>query len=414
MSAGGYKLLVADPARLSLPPLAPGEEVRPSGHRMVRQVGDDLPGMGPMIQLFGTHDIRGRGTHVQPSPHCDPFMMCAAAKMPKGAKPPFCAHPHCGASVATLLFQGGAMMAWDNVGGDEAERVLPGGIYHVDTGAGCVHNETMEPVDVRPRTQPGFDDEPDSVPCAADDDRSSMCQLWWSALDCEAPEGTPLRPVTTQVVLPSQVPRVSHEGGVSVRVLAGSYRGSADACPSVRHPVLLLHVRLSPSADGTLSPLPSDFNGFVWCLEGSATVGGGESGGDGGDGDGSGGAVDITHGPRGLVFTPPGGDALRLRNPSSASRAMLLVALGMPHRKPHYKYVGYGGGLIHRSVAEVEAAMGEYEKDPINYGRAAAQATAKPVDVSGYKLVSGFQDNHGDMMERPPEMVARWTYASPD
>ena len=240
MSARGYKLLVADPARLSLPALAPGEEVRQTGHRAVTKVADDLPGMGPMIQLFGTADIRGRGTHVEPSPHCDPFLMCAAAKLPKGAKPPFCAHPHCGASVTSLLFQGGAMCAWDNIGGDEAEPVLPGGIYHVDTGAGVVHNETMEPVDLRPRTQPGFDDEPESVPCAAGEDHSSMCQLWWNAIDPEAPEDAPLRPVTTQVVKPGDVPRVTQEGGVSLRVLAGTYRGCADPCQSIQHPVFRL------------------------------------------------------------------------------------------------------------------------------------------------------------------------------
>ena len=171
------------------------------------------------------------------------------------------------------------MCAWDNIGGDEAEPVLPGGIYHVDTGAGVVHNETMEPVDLRPRTQPGFDDEPESVPCAAGEDHSSMCQLWWNAIDPEAPEDAPLRPVTTQVVKPGDVPRVTQEGGVSLRVLAGTYRGCTDPCQSIQHPVLLMHVRLEPGADGTLSPLPSDFNGFVWCLEGSATVGGGDAAG---------------------------------------------------------------------------------------------------------------------------------------
>ena len=46
MSAGGYKLLVADPERLSLPALAPGEEIKQVGPRSVTKVADDLPGMG--------------------------------------------------------------------------------------------------------------------------------------------------------------------------------------------------------------------------------------------------------------------------------------------------------------------------------------------------------------------------------
>ena len=318
------------------------------------------------------------------------------------------------------------MVPWDNIQGPEPDLLLPGGVYHVDTGAGCVHNETMEPVDLRARTQAAFDDEPESVPCGPEDERTSLCQLWWNAVDCDAPEGEPLRPVTTQVVKPPEIPRVMQEGGVSVRVLAGSYRGSVDPCTSIQHPVLLLHVRLSPGADGTLSPLPSSFNGFVWCLEGDATIGdeagadaAANSEGSGGVGSGSvsrggngnGGTVDITHGPSGLALTPPGGDTLRLRNASADRRAMLLVALGRPHRRPYFKYVGYGGGLIHRTVAEVEAAMSEYETDPINFGRLAAKAQAKEVDVSGYKLVSGFQDNGGEMMERPATAVARWAYA---
>ena len=50
-----------------------------------------------------------------------------------------------------------------NIQGPEPDLLLPGGVYHVDTGAGCVHNETMEPVDLRARTQAAFDDEPESV-----------------------------------------------------------------------------------------------------------------------------------------------------------------------------------------------------------------------------------------------------------
>ena len=55
--------------------------------------------------------------------------------------------------------------------------------------------------------------------------------------------------------------------------------------------------------------------------------------------------------------------------------------------------------------------MAEYEADPINFGRAAAGTAAKEVDVSAYKLIPGFQDNYGEMMERPATAVARWTYA---
>ena len=84
--------------------------------------------------------------------------MCVAVNMPKGVSPPFCAHPHCGASIASILLQGSAVRPWDNVQGDEPELLLPGGIYHVDTGAGCVHDEPVEPIALRQVTRPGFAD----------------------------------------------------------------------------------------------------------------------------------------------------------------------------------------------------------------------------------------------------------------
>ena len=93
--------------------------------------------------------------------------------------------------------------------------------------------------------------------------------------------------------------------------------------------------------------------------------------------------------------------------------ASLLVALGRPQRRPYFKYVGYGGGLIHRTVGEVEAAMAEYESNPKGYGCSAAGGSAgcPTEDFERFELVSGFQDNGGDMMERPDGVVARFKFA---
>ena len=204
------KLLVADPAQLALPPLAAGERIRQTGDRDTVALQAELPAMGPIgFNLFGVHDIRGRGTHVEPSPHADPFMYCVAARLPPGARPPFCAHPHAGASVCSILISGGAVLPWDNVQGHEREPLLPGGAYHVDTGAGCVHDEPPEAISLRPRTEAAFggDDEPAALPAGAKAPMS-MLQLWWNAIDPASAEGAPLRPVTSQVVAPSSVPVV--------------------------------------------------------------------------------------------------------------------------------------------------------------------------------------------------------------
>ena len=408
------KLLLADPSLLALPPLGADESICKSGARTCRPIQAALPKMGPVgFNLFGCHDIYQRGTHSEPAPHADPFIMCAAIKADKAFKPPFCAHPHCGASVASILIQGGAIRPWDNVQGSEAAPLLAGGIYHVDTGAGCVHDEPMEAVALRPRTKPGFaDDEPNSLPCDADDDRTWMLQLWWNAICMDEPAGTPLRPVRSQVVAPESVPREQSQAsnGLFVRCLAGDYRGTANVLDSSSHAVMLLHVRVEPNADGVLGPLPCEFNGFVWVLDGAVSLGGG-------DGDPNA-PVRAEHGGEtGLVLLPPGGDTLRVQyaTPSGTEAApskpaQLFIGLGRPHRKPYVKYVGYGGGLIHRTVDEAMAAMAEYESDPKAYGRAAAGGAAKPVDTSAYELVSGFQSNGGDMMERPADVVARFKY----
>ncbi|KAL1507236.1 hypothetical protein AB1Y20_008085 [Prymnesium parvum] len=388
------------PERLSLPPLKPGEKVRQEGEREVHLVSSPLPSFGKGFNLFGAADIRGRGTDVEPSPHCDPFVLCSAAVLPPGVSPPFCAHPHCGASVVSILLQGGAMLPWDNVKGKEPTTLVPGGIYHVDSGAGCVHNERFEPISLRPRTEPGFGDEPDTVQ-VDNATPSIMMQLWWNAIDMNSPVGTPLRPVSTQVVQPSEVPRVVLEGGLKLRVLSGSYKGTADMlAPSSAHPTLLLHGRLDPNADGSLTELPADFNGFLWVVEGSLVAG-----------NPSDKVEEVSAGERGLLHLPPGGSVLRLRNASSAKRATFVIGMGLPHRKPYYKYVGYGGGLIHRSLPEVEAAMSEYEADPKNFGRSAAGAKEGTIDTSEYVLLSGFQSDGGDMMERPKDVVARFAYA---
>ena len=77
-----------------------------------------------------------------------------------------------------------------------------------------------------------------------------------------------------------------------------------------------------------------------------------------------------------------------------------------PRRVPHYKYVGYGGGFVSRSVAGVEAAMSAYERDPRAFGRTTTVAPS----TDHLDLVGGFQDDGGPMMERPAETVARFVY----
>ncbi|KAH8098275.1 quercetin 2,3-dioxygenase [Aureococcus anophagefferens] len=282
-------IVIADPALLALPPLADGEVVRDSGDRACVKPEAPCPVMfGAMHKLLGHKD---------------------------GARPPFCAHPHSGVGVMTLLFQcAGGMRPWDNLNGPEAAPLLPGGVYHVDTGAGC---------------------------------------LWYNAMAMDGASDAPLRPPSTRVRDPADVAVVAQDDGLRARVLAGAYRDAADGLRAA-HPLVVLHVEVAKA--GTLGPLPAGHDGFLWVLDGRLGA----------------------------------GDA--------------LVALGAPHRRPYAKYVGYGGGFVHRDAAGVEAAMAEYERDP-----ATARALARRApSTSHLDLVGGFQDNGGPMLEQPDGVVARF------
>lgn len=69
-------------------------------------------------------------------------------------------------------------------------------------------------------------------------------------------------------------------------------------------------------------------------------------------GKGSKGSAAAHMGGMGMVLLPPGGSDLHVQNEAEIE-AELLVALGRPQRKPHVKYVGYGGAFIHRTVEQV-------------------------------------------------------------
>ena len=254
------------------------------------------------------------------------------------------------------------MRPWDNVQGAEAEPLRAGGIYHVDTGAGCVHDEPFDPLSSGETFGGRFDEQGPPVP--ADGDASWLAQLWYDALpeDENAPPRPCLRPWGGRKTCQSR-----RDEGLAVRVLVGSYGGVTGPVTAAL-PLVILHGRVGRSAE--LGPLPSEHNGFIWVLDGALTAGG----------------ATLTYGERGLGLLPPGGDRLRLEG-----AAEFFVGLGPPRRVPHYKYVGYGGGFVSRSVAGVEAAMSEYERDPLAFAGRPPPPRPRPPPAwwAGFKMTTG-------------------------
>ena len=371
---------VAPAARLCLPrdDAAP---VAATGDRRCVPPSEPVPlKMGFLHKLFGAHDFRGFGTDVPACAHADPFFLCDAVRLPRHAKPPFCARPHSGAGVLSLLFRATCTVRpWDNVQGAEAEALRAGGAYHVDTGAGCVHEEPFDPISSGDTFVPSFDQQ--GAPVPAEGENSWLAQLWYDALDED--EGVAPRPVSSSVGRPEDVPVVC-EDNLSLRVLVGSYSGATGPVAAALA-LVVLHGRVSGTA--SLGLLPPGYNGFIWVLDGSLAAGG----------------AALTYGESGLGLLPPGGDRLRL---TSDAPCEFFLALGPPRRVAHYKYVGYGGGFVGRSIAGVEAAMAGYECDPRAFGRTTATAPS----TDHLDLVGGFQDDNGPMMERPAGAVARFRY----
>ena len=109
--------------------------------------------MGPRAQVptaagdfFDMVDIDGNGTKFdlpdgRGFESAGPFIVCDLVSLPsaQGFKAPFCAHPHSGAAICSILMEGKPFRAWDNLRGAEKEMLRPGGIYLLDSGYGGVH-----------------------------------------------------------------------------------------------------------------------------------------------------------------------------------------------------------------------------------------------------------------------------------
>ncbi|CAE8582646.1 unnamed protein product [Polarella glacialis] len=333
--------------------------------------------MGPLLRIMGSKGIDGDGTEFEVN-DVDPFLLCDFVCM-EGTllpKPPFCAHPHAGTAVASILCEGIPMRAWDNVGGFEKEKLFPGGVYVVCSGRGCVHDEGSDPVNL---------DKPSSAPFGLPGgDRVAkqfrFFQLWFDAGHIHRDE---LPFASSQVVQPHQVPMMNGEA-MRLRLLLGRY---ADQC-GVDVPPTVLHGALLPLTGQGLLQIPAGSQGFLFVMGRSAHV------------TVLGGGYDVgVHEELLLPVRDKGYDILIEvkitegdHSPESvrADDALeVLLGFGPPSGKPFYKLLGYGGALVASSEEKVRALMKEYEQDPRKFG---VKADAEAADSSIFGLQGGYKD----------------------
>lgn len=190
------------------------------------------------VQLKKSSDIHSAGL-VLPSgdwKEFDPFLIMAEDEFQKNA---FDTHPHRGMETVTYVIDG-VLEHSDNKGGSGILK--PGDAQWMTAGSGVMHLEAP-PENITVHT----------------------LQLW-----VNLPKANKMAPPRYQDILSSNVP-VRKEEGVNYRIFSGN---SGDVVSTTKNYAKVTYVEMIIDAGHTATQdLPSDYNGFMYILEGSGMFG---------------------------------------------------------------------------------------------------------------------------------------------
>ncbi len=180
--------------------------------------------------------------------HLDPFLLLsdfwpAAPDQPVGGFPD---HPHRGFETVTYMI-GGRMRHRDHTGA--AGVIGPGAVQWMTAGRGIVHSEVPEAGDEEEGDVRGF-------------------QLWINLAAADK-----MCPPAYQEYAADEVPVVRPAAGVEIRVIAGTAGGVSGPVQGIAVAPLYLDIALDAGAAWTV-PLPAQHSGFVYVIDGQASVGG--------------------------------------------------------------------------------------------------------------------------------------------
>ncbi len=200
------------------------------------------------VQLKKSSEIHSAGL-VLPSgdwKEFDPFLIMAEDEFQKNA---FDTHPHRGMETVTYIIDG-VLEHSDNKGG--SGTLKPGDAQWMTAGSGIMHLEAP-PENVTVHT----------------------LQLW-----VNLPKANKMAPPRYQDILSSNVP-VRKEEGVNYRVFSGN---SGDVVSTTKNYAKVTYVEIIIDSEHTAKQdLPSDYNGFIYILEGSGVFGANEVKGEKGE-----------------------------------------------------------------------------------------------------------------------------------
>jgi redox-sensitive bicupin YhaK (pirin superfamily) len=155
-------------------------------------------------------------------------------------------HPHRGFETVTLAWEG-TVAHRDNSG--SSGLIGPGDVQWMTAGAGIFHEEYH------------------GAEFTRTGGRMHMMQLW-----VNLPKKDKLTKPGYQPIEAAQIPAVALEGGGSVRVIAGEYRGARGPAHTFT-PITMLDAKLRPG-ERLEAALPRSYNALAVVAQGAATVGG--------------------------------------------------------------------------------------------------------------------------------------------
>jgi hypothetical protein len=239
----------------------------------------------------------------------DPFLMLDEIRSESGADyvAGFPDHPHRGFETVTIVLAG-RMRHYDNKG--NSGLLVPGSVQWMTAGRGIVHSEMPEQED-------GL--------------------MWGFQLWVNLPAKDKMTAPRYQDIPPEQIPAAVLDGGVRVRVIAGSLGGKTGPITGIVTEPVLLDVAL-PAGASAVVPLPQGHNAFVYPFAGAALVGDP--------------AVRVA---RGTLAVLGAGDCALLR--AEAEEVRVLVAAALPLAEPVARY----GPFVMNSEREIRQAISDYQ-----------------------------------------------------
>jgi quercetin 2,3-dioxygenase len=234
----------------------------------------------------------------------DPFILLMDDRLDMGSRLIDAPHPHAGFETITLLLEG----AVDDR--DEGGALAAGDVQWMTAGSGVIHGETLR-VNGKVR----------------------LLQLWLTL-----PAAERWTPPELRILRGDAVP-VRQETGARVRIYSG-VSGKIRSTTRNRVPLLMLDLDLAPGA-AFEQIVPSRYNGFVFVLAGTATVGVDET--------------SLAPGQVGWLDRQGGEDGSALGIRAGAQGARLLLYAGEPQGDPIVSqgpFIGDSDEDIRRLIAE--------------------------------------------------------------